>query len=358
MKNTKKTRVTLWVSAISLLTVIIICTVNVITITKEPILFSIDFENKHQIISSYGVLIGAILTFLSIIFVLYNIIQQQSQYENDKALEQQKNDNQLLDRLKLFVGLTNEVIKNISQTGSEMKKFYLAESKSPLLGNFLQFVSDKSYYRILELDYLTNYQSFQRYLGEEKESDFITIYNTLDFYGDSIKELQDKMSSYLDKKQNDREGLGKDLKAIIDTSVKVTSTIKRQFPNEYEKNEWYKLFNNLVLEYYAHLREDKRSKTETDLTDFNNNLLKEFVERHVEIISPKYTELIDEVGHKVADLRKDIEALKQYCTQMASSIKERHEEYFIETSKTFVKLNSLKSKLEQIIEKTVGDNLV
>lgn len=69
---------------------IIISTVNVLTITNNPKWFSIDYVSRNQEIISYATLIGAILSFISILLILANIIEQKKQYENDKLLVKNK----------------------------------------------------------------------------------------------------------------------------------------------------------------------------------------------------------------------------------------------------------------------------
>ena len=53
---------------------IIIFTIDVISETPNKSFLNIDFENKNNIVSAYGALIGGILAFLSILFVFYGLL--------------------------------------------------------------------------------------------------------------------------------------------------------------------------------------------------------------------------------------------------------------------------------------------
>ena len=108
LKN-KLRNITFWTISIIILIIIGVITLKVIFQTENPTLFDIDFDKKDHIVSSYGSLIGVLLTFLSIVFVIYTIIQQKQQYENDKLQEKKKEKNALFDRLKLVGNLLNEI---------------------------------------------------------------------------------------------------------------------------------------------------------------------------------------------------------------------------------------------------------
>ena len=63
---------------------LVLITINLANETEKWKFLGLDFNNKNEIISSYGSLIGGILSFLSILFVLVSLIQQQEQIRNEK----------------------------------------------------------------------------------------------------------------------------------------------------------------------------------------------------------------------------------------------------------------------------------
>ena len=64
---------------------ILIFTIDVIRETPNRSFLDIDFQNKDNIVSAYGSLIGGILAFLSILFVLFGLLEQRQQILNEKA---------------------------------------------------------------------------------------------------------------------------------------------------------------------------------------------------------------------------------------------------------------------------------
>ena len=80
---------------------ILIFTIDVIRETPNRSFLDIDFQNKNNIVSAYGTLIGGILAFLSILFVLFGLLEQRLEILNEKAEKEEENRQELTDQLKL-----------------------------------------------------------------------------------------------------------------------------------------------------------------------------------------------------------------------------------------------------------------
>ena len=84
MKEIKLYKKFLIVATALILLFLIYLTADVIGETKNWKYFDIDFENKNNIVSGYGTLIGGILSFLSILFVLFGLLEQRLQILKEK----------------------------------------------------------------------------------------------------------------------------------------------------------------------------------------------------------------------------------------------------------------------------------
>lgn len=197
----KKLNTTFFFVSIAILIFIVFITVKLILKTENPALFDIDFDKKAHIVSSYGTLVGVLLTFLSIVFVIYTIIQQKEQYNDEKLSENKKEKDALFDRLKLIRNLLNEISKHITQSGIEMKSFFTKEKNQPLKSNQMSFYTNKNYYRLLELDYQLIFSAFQEFSNDDDKTKlFNNLYKKVDFYSESIVEQKEKYQYHIKDK--------------------------------------------------------------------------------------------------------------------------------------------------------------
>ena len=68
--------------SIILLILLIIFTVDIINDEPEWAWFDIDFDNSK--VSNYGTLIGGLLSFLAILFVIFGLAEQREQVNDEK----------------------------------------------------------------------------------------------------------------------------------------------------------------------------------------------------------------------------------------------------------------------------------
>ena len=356
MTTLKNIKVGLWIVGSILIIVIGFCTVNVLTITKNPA-FSIDFENKHQIIGGYASLIGAILSFLSIVFVLYNIVQQSHQYEEEKKAKEKKEIDSLFDRILLIDNVLNEITKHIINTGEEMSKFSSAERAKPLVSNFLDFYSSKQFYRLLELDYNSIYKAFQQFLVTDKEKYFNNLYSITDFYSEALPELKEIIKLHLSHKYNRRLDLVNDVKRILDLSSDIIKNIKETTPDNYENSELYAMCNSLILDYYELVRRNDKDNEETDFEELSASVFFPFIENYLKLDPHLKNTNAEIVANKISSVRKDIHSIRIEALDMANQIESRQKLYFIKSSKYIEKIEEIQSALKVAIRLKKISNL-
>lgn len=235
----KKTTYSLIFIAIISITLIIFASYQVIFSDIDLEYFTIDFNNKSHIISSYGTLIGALLTFLSIIFVFYGVLQQKWKIEDDKKFEESLRKNDLLELLKLTNNLIVDILGLIIENGVLMKKYAIHENSYPLKAKVMNFKSSRVYDRMLNMDTLNLFKAFQLYLPKDKFSkDFLNVYKNIDFYSDSYLEMKKKYEGFLDGKTHEIKRIASMTEMVISNSTAWMRNEMNTDKNGYKNNKW------------------------------------------------------------------------------------------------------------------------
>ena len=134
------------------LALIVFLTFQAIYETDNWKLFDVDFNTRDHIISAYGSLIGGILAFLSILFVLYQVYEQREQIiieRQDIANDKQQD---LKDRLLLLSNYLKTLENDIVKHGERMEVFYKSEKDKPSAMNTMYFNTNKNFERVIEMD--------------------------------------------------------------------------------------------------------------------------------------------------------------------------------------------------------------
>ena len=340
-----------------ILSIIFIITFKVIYQTENPSLFEIDFDKKDHIISSYGTLIGVILTFLSIIFVLFTIIQQKEQFDEEKKIVQLKEKQALFDRLKLINNLITEIISHIEDTGYEMKEFYNPEIENPLDNNQMNFYTNKNYYRLLELDYLSIYNSFQEYIKEtDKTKSFNNLYKTIDFYSEIISELKSKYQYHIKDKYLRKSKIANQLNTLMNNASQIINEYQQEYKegNRYNEQDWYVILNNLIGEYYGKISEED----ETDFETLNLIVLYPFLQGANEIRKRiGFEKNTQDIVLQISNIRKQLYAIKMEGKHYGNHIKDYYKKYFSKECESYKGLLKLKKIIEKSIEDPVGNKV-
>lgn len=336
--------------------IIFFISVQAINSTDNPKYFTLDFNEKSHIISSFATFLGAILAFLSIIFIYYNILQQKWQFEDE--ISQQKNqveedkinkkkveDEDLLYRIKLVNHLVSDISIHIIEQGILMKDFYESELESPFKAKILSFKVNKSYIRLVEMDTLTLYKAFQRFVvSEDFSKDFTNLNKIIDFYSESIQEHWKKSQAHIGDKSSRLKEYAKSIQELINYSTSVIGTIKATLGQDYPTNKWYIVLNELLYSYYNYLSENQEE--ETDLDFISQKILKPFIQTSLDVkdqIGDPYN--IEIMLMKTSKIRKDLYSLRFELIVFAEHIKSQYDNYYSQDSDYYKKLLLLNENL-------------
>ena len=354
MKKIKLFKKTLIFIIILVLISITIITVDLIRDNKNWKLLAIDFKNKSDIISSYGTLIGGILSFLSILFVLISLLEQRQQILEEKAETLRNEENELLDKLKLLSSFFKSAIDNIKLQGEELKQFYIKEKENPSQMNKIYFTTNKNFTRIIDIDPSSIYKAIKSNFknDDEWEKMFLNIYSIFDFYSEALKDLRDKYQSQINFKVEEQKKISDDLRKLLNIGANLIDDYKINIGPDYLNYPWCNLINEFTPEYYGYLKECEDNKTATDLRIVSDELLLPLIENAM-IIRQSYG--YDIYGSRLivnlsSDIRKRINEVEAHCKYYAEDIENLYLKYFIDENENILKIKDFKSKIDKLSE--------
>ncbi|WP_294963385.1 hypothetical protein [uncultured Flavobacterium sp.] len=341
----KRTRdVTIVIVSLLLLCFLIAITIKVIYISPNPRLLDIDFDQNSGIIQGYAALIGSILTFLSILYVVYTIIQQKELFEKERKIEKENVQSDLYDQITLINTLLNDLIEHVLRSGEEIKIFYEAEFESPLRGNLMMFYVNNNSARIIGIDILNIFKACQLYYrGEKKVKNFTELLKLVDFYTESQKELKIKFDSYLNDKTSILKKIALDINLIMDKVLKNLEYYRLDYPEDFQSHQWFQSLNELARVYDENLIPNK----ESDLERFDNDVFAPFLLHAYQIrLTVGYEYEIQEIIISIAGIRKTMYNLRMDSNYFADHLKQKYEKYYSEEGEYFKRLPKLKQDLQ------------
>jgi hypothetical protein len=346
---------TIYIVASIAIIFIAIFTWKVIYLTDKPELFGIDFENKNQIIAAYAALVGVVLTFLSIIFVLLTIIRQKEQFDDEKEIEQKKVKDDLFDRLVLIKFVLENIIKHISDTGSKIKEFFLKENEKPLETNLLYFYANKNYYRILDMDYFKTFQSFQTYFNSDddnKEKYFGDLYKLIDFYSEAFESLKNKYDYHSKDKFEKKLRLKTDLDSLMNIILEMKKKYKKHYTSSYNDSKLHNSITSLFDKYYQIL--STQSSEETNLENIFE-LLRGFIQEIEDAtIENRIKDDFDKFFGLFYKIIDTINTIKNDAMFFANDLERMHLNYYTDGCDNIVGIKELESIIETQINKASG----
>jgi large-conductance mechanosensitive channel len=213
----RKFKIYLIISSIISIGLIVTLTYKVITETHSPQFFGVDFTNKYNEILSYSALIGTILTFLSIMFILFAILHEKNIYEEQKNEKESKSDEELQDRIILIRNIVSEIKTDISVLSGNMQSFIAEEKKEP--HGFNDFLSPlfNNYYELIERDFSIVFKSFQsQFKSENKIEIFNKVFKQVNIYCNLLKEIKEKHKYHVYDKNREQKEILKEFNSLID----------------------------------------------------------------------------------------------------------------------------------------------
>lgn len=345
-------KILFWITII-IVSIIFIFTIDVISETENRSFLNIDFANKNSIVSAYGTLISGILAFLSILFVLFGLLEQRQQILDEKRIKELEDKKELQDKLKLLSTYFKSAKDTIVSQGNRLKKYYIKEQESPSEMNTIYFTTNNNFTRIIDMDPLSIYTAIRlNFSNDEKwEKTFLNIYSIFDFYSESLKELQNKYESQIDFKVKKQQKIAHRANDFLGICSDLIDDYKIEFPETYMDYYWVKLANNFSTKYYAYLEERKQKNEVTNFRIVSNDLLLPFLQIAMQLRdNPGYEKPVcRKLVVESSSIRKNISEIEFHCIHYANDIEKLHIKYFKENNKHLEELTRIKQLIDDKI---------
>lgn len=280
-------------------------------------------------------LVGSILVFAALRAQIQanELVLEEFRREDKEKLAES------LNKIELLSVDLGSIIKDIELRADRMKKYYEKELEKPFELNVLKRTSSRVYSRIIEFERLSIYKGFKQFKIEKK--DWIDKYNRLysifdylpDFF-DSVYQLHDRhVKDIFDLKM----AIRKRLIDLMELSTKYTEEYKSRYPLLLPlTSPIYKCVDSLILEYYSVIDEsfDQSGQMvkETDFEKITNHVLFGFVSKVMEIrrLKTNYDPNVQSLIEIAAEIRKDIELIRQRATEFSMNIEIEYKNLMID----------------------------
>ena len=320
----------------------------------EP--FNIDFDSRNHIILAYGSLLGGILAFLSILFVLYQVYEQREQIITEKQELENEKLIDLKDRLLLLTNYLKTLEKDILSHGERMEAFFNAEKENPSEMNTMYFNTNKNFERVIEMDILSNFKAFQAFYSKDEENwqkHFVDLYEITDFYNEAFKELKKKYELHIDDKVKTMKSISLDMRNLLDSNSRLVDRYMEEHgKEEYLDFPWSNLMNKYTYAHYTYINEIKEEDETPNFRHISDNLLLKLIDQAM--ILRKDIGYDNKGSRNIIELastiRKEIWQVEEYSKQYAENLEEFFDDYFCFDKNNLNELKSIKLKIERKIE--------
>ncbi|NRB60404.1 MAG: hypothetical protein HRU50_10770 [Winogradskyella sp.] len=340
-----------WVFWLTLV-LIVFLTFQAINETDDWKFLDVDFNTRDHIISAYGSLIGGILAFLSILFVLYQVYEQREQIiiEREESANDKLQD--LKDRLLLLTNYLQTLEKDIVRHGERMETFFKAENENPSTMNTMYFNTNKNFERVIEMDILSNFKAFQAFFKEDEEDwqkQFVNLYEISDFYNEAFKDLKKKYTFHIEDKVAKQKQIAAEIMELLNANARLVDDYRIKFgAADYLTKPWANLINEYNPAHYEYLQEVQDAGDVPDFRHISDNLLLPFIQTAMDI---RRDDGYDDLGSRniielASTIRKKIWDVEVYSLQYAGDIEKQFNSYFSLENDNINELKDIKAKID------------
>lgn len=364
IKKIKKYKVLITVVSVFTIAIVLLLTIDAIYDTNNWNKFSIDFEKSDHIISAYGTLIGGVLAFLSILFVIYQVLEQREQIFQDKKDVKKEKIEEKKDLLILMSSFLSSIIVDIKNQGKDLKLFYEKELQHPTKSNQTYFTVNENFNRIVEMDYMSVYKSFRYFFKDEKdwEKRFLNFYRNIDFYLKMTPHLREKYSSQLDKKVKLKYSIQSDIQSILTNLNNIRNKYIRSFkiPYNFEYSPYFNAINGFFFSYrnyINYIENSSNSQIDSDLSDLKITYFKPLFDELLNLMKNQTPMEFDEIDTLIKDLGAVIIKIKQlevFAINYAYDVKKHCDSYYVDDNINLKSLIELKELIDLTLKKKMS----
>ncbi|SIT98955.1 hypothetical protein SAMN05660493_03317 [Epilithonimonas bovis DSM 19482] len=352
MKHFKKVTIAVFLIAIIIFALIIFFTSNVVF--EEPNrTFRLDFTNKSDIISSYATLISGLLTFLSILFVIYALVSQKNEIVEKENNEKKLIQKDLIENFNVLIYYLKSLLDSLNLLNKTLKEYTTEEFKNPTINNALQIEINKNFTRIVDMDVKTTFKAFKSiYHEKSNENDFVNLYKYIDFYSELYYLVKADYESTKQFKYDKLVEYGFEVLDLYNKKADMIDGYKDEFPGIYKHKPWVEKASKSINDYYKYIEDCEKNKRQNDFDYISDKIFKVYIESALSLRDNigygKHNE--KEILRLISTLRKKLFYIKGRIYNNAETLENIRVEYLDEKSEHIIKFRNLVEKIEVAVK--------
>lgn len=320
-----------------------------------------DFTHKNSIITAYGGLLGSILSFVAILFVILDLVYQRRQ----KTLETEEKEASRIQELKDSLGITqiytDRLYRNNLEQSETAQKYALEEKEHPTEMNRMSFTPNTFPKLILEVDRQNIFRALRELRpGKDWKKTYVDLFKIADFYSKSTDEISEKHQIHLNKKYKHSSSIATNLDILIDKISNVRNEIIRNNTEHHTlllQNPLFVIVNDFK-ERTVVITTERKEKLDSGanpedvssgLADFRNLVVGPMFDaimafyREGNVLTIEFNELLT----LCQEFMRQTEKLMKDSTDYASHINYYDQKYLNETSIYQIRLKEISADLEK-----------
>lgn len=328
--------------------------VELINETPNPTLWDIDYKSKADEISAYGALIGGILSFLSVLFILYNVLEVRGQIQQEKKAKELDERNKSLNLLKLIDTMMISTSSEVISQGERMKDFFESELSRPDIMNEMKWNSNRNFLRLVNLNMDELFLAFQSFsTGEDVNKTLLNIYNLNDYYNDAFAQLKEKYDAHIERKVSDYNALGIELGQLDMNCAKIIDKHNGLYTVGTFEYNWLSIMKEFLLAYRKHIKNKRDDDDFPDFLEIKGIILQSFIDK-TEIQARSGGYLLDglqELCEKAIIIKNKLELVERYNLQYGNEIKSQYNQNFANVSDSFKSYKKMQTEIQALIQR-------
>tara|TARA_R110000765_G_scaffold217724_1_gene322333 strand:+ start:301 stop:1347 length:1047 start_codon:yes stop_codon:yes gene_type:complete len=325
--------------------------------------FNFDFTTKDNIISAYGGLLSGILSFITIMFVVLDLVYQRRQatFQEEEKIEDKKSElKSALGVVQIYVDRLYEANLTQATTASE---YSAKEFKDSTEMNRMSFHPNTYPSLILKLDNTLVYNAFLEFKpGKDWKKLYANLYGVADFYDKSTEEMMQKHKIHLDKKYEHSIRVSVILDDLIDSVSEARNEIITAYGGDNPQlltDTAFQILNNfkeatvMITEARNEQMEDgvPSSENSTSISDFRVNIVSPLFDGIMTLYRQgnSLSSQLNNILSKAQIFLRQSEKLIKDSTDYASHIEYYTKEYLSAESVYQKKLEEINSELVKIL---------
>ncbi len=332
-------------------------TIDIIKETGDWQTLDIDFTGQADAISAYAALLGGVLLFLSILFILIQLFDQRRKENLQKENEYKKEIQSYRNRLEITSTFIDQIKEDILKQGNKFIEYYKKENENPTLMNQCYFIINKDSETLLNLNTEITYQAFQWFQPtNDWKKAFLNLNKEMHFYSELLPHLRENYHQHI----NDKVSLKRHIQESIHDFLQDISDIHNNLVAEYRKSgdsnlvQVLDFFEDFRKKYNEQLNLDKKNG-DSDLSLYKQKLYKPFTEDASAIINDHsyFTKMLSPIIQQMGRIIDDVGRLEALALNYSVDLKKQIDNYFVSKENSLKVLVEIKKGIDISLKKQV-----